>query len=343
MQEFEHEFSQIKMKKNLKKFLFALSIFFLCFFGFLFFWHPKIPEKIDWGVLFSQKQCEYLNLDWKKVYLEILDDLKVKNIKLISHWDLIEPKEGKFNFEDLDWQIREAEKRNVKVILVIGMKTGRWPECHEPDWIKNQESKVKNQKLLEYIEKMVERYKNSSAILAWQVENEPFFPFGICPKIEKNTVKKEFELVKTLDSRPTVFVDSGEYSFWINAAKLADIVGTTLHRKVYSDQLKIYFSLPFPPSYYFLKKFFINKFFKKEVILAELQAEPWCKTPFLLECPEKDQEITMNLEQFKKNIEFAQKANFNKIYLWGVEWWYQKKIKNQPQFWEKVKEIFNKK
>jgi len=328
------------MKKFLKKILFTFLIFFLFFVGFLFFWHPKIPEKIEWGVIFSQKQCEYLNLDWKKVYLEILNDLKVKNIKLISHWDLIEPKEGEFNFEALDWQIKEAEKRNAKVILVIGMKTGRWPECHIPNWV-TQKSKLKSQNyeeaVLNFIKTIVERYKNSSSVLAWQIENEPFFPFGICPKIEKETVKKEFELVKVLDSRPTIFVDSGEYSFWVHAAKLADIVGTTLHRKVYSDQLKIYFSLPFPPSYYFFKKVFIHKFFKKEVILAELQAEPWCKSAFLLECPEKEQEITMSFEQFKKNIEFAKKAGFKKIYLWGAEWWYLKKTENQPQFWEEAK------
>jgi hypothetical protein len=331
------------MKKFFKKFLFVLPILFLFFVGFLFFWHPKTPEKIEWGVVFSQKQCEYLNLDWKKVYLEILDDLKVKNIKLISHWDLIEPKEEEFNFEDLDWQIKEAEKRGVKIILVIGMKTGRWPECHIPAWGREfliSNDKFLNEKFLDYIDILVERYKNSKAILAWQIENEPFFPFGVCPKIEKNTVKKEFDLVKSLDSRPTIFVDSGEYSFWIQAAKLADIVGTTLHRKVYSDQFKIYLSLPFPSSYYFFKKLFINKFFKKEVILAELQAEPWCKTPFLLECSEKEQKITMNLEQFKKNIEFAKRAGFAKIYFWGVEWWYQKKTKNQPQFWEKAKEVF---
>jgi len=333
------------MKKIFKKILNALLIFFLFFVGFLFFWHPKISEKIEWGVVFSQKQCDYLNLDWKKVYLGILDDLKVKNVKLISHWDLIEPKEGKFNFEDLDWQIKEAEKRGVKIILVIGRKTGRWPECHIPNWI-TQNSKVKSQNyeeaVLNFIKTVVERYKNSNSVLAWQIENEPFFPFGICPKIEKNTIKKEFELVKALDSRPTVLVDSGEYSFWIKAAKLADIVGITLHRKVYSDQLKIYLSLPFPPSYYFLKKLFINKFFKKEVILAELQAEPWCKTPILINCPQKEQKITMNFDQFKKNIEFAKKAGFKKIYFWGVEWWYQQKTQNQPQFWEKAKEIFNK-
>jgi len=330
------------MKKIFKNIIFIFLIFCLFLISFLFLWHPKTPEKIEWGVVFSQKQSEYLNLDWKKVYLEILDDLKVKNIKLISHWDLIESQKGEFKFEDLDWQIKEAEKRGVKIILVIGLKTGRWPECHIPEWV-IQKSKLKNQsyeeELLNYLKVIIERYKNSKAIFAWQIENEPFFPFGKCPKIKKNTVKKEFKLVKSLDSRPTIFVDSGEYSFWINAAKIADIVGTTLHRKVYSDQFNTYLSLFFPPSYYFFKKLFINKIFKKEVILAELQTEPWCKTPILINCPEKEQEITMDFKQFQKNIEFAKKTGFDKIYFWGVEWWYLKKKENQPQFWEKIKEI----
>ncbi|GAI67698.1 unnamed protein product, partial [marine sediment metagenome] len=56
-------------------------------------------------VVFSQKHAELLELDWKETYLALLDDLEVKNIKLITYWDLLKPEEGEYNFEDLDWQI----------------------------------------------------------------------------------------------------------------------------------------------------------------------------------------------------------------------------------------------
>ena len=76
-------------------------------------------------------------LDWKETYLALLDDLKVKNLKIAAHWDLIEPQDGVYDFADLDWQLEQARLHNAKVMLAIGMKTPRWPECHVPEWAKN--------------------------------------------------------------------------------------------------------------------------------------------------------------------------------------------------------------
>lgn len=301
-------------------------------------------EKITWGVNFSQKQTENLGLDWQKTYLALLDDLKVKNLKILTHWDLIEPREGEYNFADLDWQIEKAEERGAKIILVIGLKTGRWPECHEPSWVRNQKSETKNQKLLEYIEKIINRYKNSPAIWVWQVENEPFFPFGECPKIEKEFLQKEINLVKSLDpeNRQILISDSGEFSFWIRAARLGDVVGTTLHRRVWAKELKIYITHHwFRPIYYWRKAQIIKKFFDKEVICTELQAEPWCPTHFTNNHSLEEQQKTMDLDKFRENIEFAKKTGLNTFYLWGSEWWYWLKEKqNQPQIWNEAKKLW---
>jgi hypothetical protein len=327
------------MKKFQKYFLISLFLFILSFFCFFFVGKAKPAEKIEWGVVFSQKHSQLLGLDWKENYLAILNDLKAKNLKIITHWDLIEPKENEFYFDDLDWQIKEAEKRNAKIILVIGIKTGRWPECHIPEWLDVRDSMLEEE-LLEYLEALVERYKNSKVIWAWQVENEPFFPFGECPKIEKDLVKREIELVKSLDSRPIIFGDSGEFSFWIEAARFGDIVSTTLHRKVYFKEIKKYITYPFPPVYYWRKAKLIDLFFHKKVIIGELQAEPWCKG-LIYNCDLKEQKITMNPEQFKKNVNFAKNTGMDTIYFWGGEWWYWMKKQGKPEIWEEAKHYFN--
>jgi hypothetical protein len=227
--------------------------------------------------------------------------------------------------------------------LVIGIKTGRWPECHIPNWI-TQNSKVKSQnyqnEILNFLKKIVERYKNSKVIWAWQVENEPFFPFGECPKIKKDFVKREIELVKSLDSRPIIFGDSGEFSFWINAAKFGDIVSTTLHRKVYFKEIKKYITYPFPPVYYWRKAKLINLFFHKKVIITELQAEPWCKN-LIYNCDLEEQKITMDFEKFKKNVDFAKNTGMDTIYFWGGEWWYWMKKQGKSEIWEEAKHYFN--
>jgi len=330
------------MKNLLKIILSIFFIFLLLFIGYFFFGETKPAKEITWGVNFSQKHTQLLGLDWRKVYLAILDDLKVKNIKLITHWDLIEPERDNYYFEDLDWQIQEAEKREAKIILVIGIKTGRWPECHMPQWAQCQILNTECQSfLLEYLEKIVNRYKNSPAIWSWQIENEPLFPFGECPEIEKEFLKKEIDLVKSLDpTRPVIFTDSGEFSFWIRAAQLGDIVGITLHRKVWFQEIKNYISYPFPPVYYWRKSQIIKKIFGKKVICVELQAEPW-GPKLLYDSPIEEQEKTMNLARFKKNIDFARNTGLDTFYLWGAEWWYwlREKEKNH-EIWEEAKTLF---
>ncbi|MGB9598384.1 MAG: hypothetical protein ACPLZH_00860 [Minisyncoccales bacterium] len=305
-------------------------IFFFLFILILLFFFLSVPQrKISWGINFSQKHSNLLGLDWQKVYLSLIDDLGFKNIRILVHWDLIEQNPNEYYFKDLDWQIQEAEKRRANVILVIGEKTGRWPECHIPDYLSLRGEKIRQEKLLNFLKVLINRYKFSQALFAWQVENEPFFPFGQCPPREEEFLKKEIQLVKELDpGRKIIFSDSGEGSFWIRAALLGDIVGTTLYRKVYFKPLNIFLSYPFPAAFYFLKKKIINIFFKKDVWLLELQAEPWCKN-LLYQCDSEEQRITMDFEKFKKIFHFAQRTGFEKIYFWGGEWWYWLKEKNK--------------
>jgi len=50
----------------------------------------------------------------------------------------------------------------------------------------------------------------------------------------------------------------------------------------------------------------------------------------------------MNLERFKQNIEFAKRTGLDKFYLWGAEWWYWLKEKqNQPEIWNEAKLLFD--
>lgn len=330
------------MKKILKRILLGFLIFLLIIISYLFIGSPPQAEEIKWGVNFSQKHTTGFGLDWRDTYLALIDDLGIRNIKLATYWDLIEVEEGKYNFEDLDWQIKTAEEKGVKLLLVIGMKTPRWPECHIPEWAKGLNKEEQQEKILSLVEKIVLKYQGSASINRWQVENEPFFPFGECPWVDKEFLKKEIDLVKSLDTqkRPIIISDSGEGSFWFTAASLGDIVGTTMYEKVWFRQLGIYLTYPFPPTFYWRKAQIIKKLFGKEVICVELQVEPW-GPKLLYDSPLKEQEKTMNLEQFQKNVEFAKKTGLREFYLWGAEWWYWMKEKqNNPQIWEEAKKLF---
>ncbi|MDO8265006.1 MAG: beta-galactosidase [Candidatus Parcubacteria bacterium] len=317
-----------------------LIIALLLLIGFFFIPLPKAGHPV-WGVNFSQKQAEMLSLDWKKTYLAILDDLKVRNIKLPAHWDLIEPQEGSFDFNDLDWQIKEAGERNAKILLVLGIKTTRWPECHIPDWAKNLSKEKQQERILEMIQIVINRYKNSDAISSWQVENEPFLSFGDCPWQDENFLRKEVSLVKQIDSaRPIIISASGEWSSWLKEAELADKVAITMYRIAWFPEYNRYLDYYFPQMFYWIKSEIVNIMRGKNVIVGELQAEPWGKT-LLSDSSLEEQIKTMNLDQFKENIAFAEGTGFNEFYLWGSEWWYWMKEKqNKPDIWLQAQNLF---
>lgn len=322
-------------------FWFLIICVFLVFLFWFFFWGTKKPAtQIKWGIVFSQKHSEKLGLDWRENYLALLDDLKIKNLRLIAYWDLIEKKEKEYDFQDLDWQMEEAQKRDVNVLLVVGRKTPRWPECHLPHWAKDLPDAEKQKRILEFIEKVVLRYRHFSNLQYWQVENEPFFEFGDCPLFDENFLRKEVALVKSLDSQRKVLIsESGEFSFWLKAARIGDLIGITMYRKVWFHNLGRYVSYPFSSAFYSRKATLIKKLFGKKVIVVELQAEPW--GPLLLyDLPLNEQGKTMNLEKLKAVIDFAKKTGFDEFYFWGGEWWYWLKVKeNQPQIWNFVKNL----
>ncbi|MDD5145987.1 MAG: hypothetical protein PHF44_04065 [Candidatus Pacebacteria bacterium] len=343
------------MKKKIFLIFLTILIPVFLFFAYFFVGRVSPAKEITFGVNFSQWHAENLGLDWKKAYSALLEDLRVKNLKVAFQWDLVEPEKDVFYFEDLDWQVKEAENHGAKIIPIIGIKTSRWPECHVPNWAVNLNKKEQQKEILEIIEEIVLRYRDSEAIKYWQVENEPLFKFG-CTWADKNFLKEEIELVKRLDSknRSIIISDSGEWSLWISAAKLGDMVGTTLYKKVWFSlslekfpfihkKIGFYLDYPFPAAFYGRKAQLIEKIFGKKVICVELQAEPWGKV-LLYDSPLLEQEKTMNLEQFKYNINFAKKTGFDEIYLWGGEWWYWIKEKQgKPEIWQEAKNLFQEK
>ncbi len=102
-----------------------------------------------------------------------------------------------------------------------------------------------------------------------------------------------------------------------------------------------YLKYPLEPEFFKIKTRIMEMFFgKKPIIGIELQAEPWLKKrpP---EIPLEEQLKVFDLNQFKENIEYAKSVGFEKNYLWGIEWMYWMKEKqNHPEFWDEAKKLF---
>lgn len=321
----------------------TLSTLALCVFVYFNLPVALPVHKANLGVTFSSRYAQDIGLDWKEAYIATLDDLGVKQIRIAAYWDLIENEEGKYNFSDVDWQLEEARKRNVKVILAIGQKEPRWPECHIPQWAKDDDMKRK-EKLISFIETAVTRYKENEAIAIWQVENEPFLNFGICPPLDTDLLDREIATVRRINPEKGIMLtDSGELSIWLRAAKRGDYFGTTMYREVYTEKYG-FWKYPLGPNFFKIKKAIVSALVgQKNIAVIELQGEPWL-AGWTIGFPIEQQLASMNTTKLKDNIEYARKTGITDIYVWGVEWWYwMKTAQNQPAVWNEARILYNEK
>lgn len=296
-------------------------------------------ERMLIGATFSKPYAESLGLDWKAVYTAVLDELKVQRLRIPAYWDNIEPEPGVYNFADVDWQVEQAAEHGAQVVLAVGRKLPRWPECHVPAWATGMDENLLRARILAMVEKSVRHFADYPNIIMWQVENEPFFPFGDCPDPDRALLKQEVQVVHSLDNRPVMVTESGELSTWINAASLGDVLGISAYRVVWDKRLG-YLYWPITPATYRGRAAAIRGFVD-DIIISELQAEPW--VPGGIEKMPVDEQLRLlSPQRLRDNVDFARRIGFSSAYFWGVEWWYWlKTVKGHPEIWEDAKEIIH--
>ncbi len=283
----------------------------------------KRSGNMIYGVSFSTEYARYLGFNPKDIFIKMLDEWNFKYIRLSAQWNLIEKVKGKYDFEELDWMMNESAKRNAKVMLAVGHKTPRWPECHAPKWVDFSQEKKHQPDLDNFIKVVVERYKNHPALEIWQVENEPFLQFGDCLPMFPGDLKEEIDLVKSIDQKhPIIITDSGELSWWRRTAKVTDLFGTTMYRVVWNKSFGYLNYDWFMPAFVYRAKLWFNGRDVSTAYITELQAEPWIPSMTLTSTLMSEQSKSMDLNRLKKNILFAERTGMPRAYLWGAEWWY---------------------
>lgn len=309
----------------------------------------NVDRPIVWGVTYSAKFSRYLGLDPERTFEAILYEVEPRKMRLAAYWDDIEKERGVFDFSDLDFQLERTKDADIPVALALGMKVPRWPECHIPEWAKQLKTEERESALREYMQRVVERYSDHPALERWQMENEPFLRFGVCPERGENFVDKEIELVKRLDPRhPVIVTDGGELGLWARAASRGDIFGTTMYRRVYPVFIEPLFGVieyPLAPSFFRVKEQAIRRLTgepDKKFVVIELQGEPWGRLGLSV-LPLEEQLEIFSPEYFSETIQYAKETGFGEYYLWGAEWWYWMKEKHgDTRFWVIAQELFRK-
>lgn len=310
---------------------------------FLAFTIRPVPADVTYGASFSVMHAEDLGLDWRATYRAVLDDLKVRNLRIPAYWPRVELERDVYSWSELDFQLSEARARDAQVVLAVGRRLPRWPECHVPDWAQSLSWDEQKTELRAYITAVVERYKDNPAITYWQVENEPYlkaFAFEHCGELDETFLKEEIALVHSLDSRPVLVTDSGNLGAWMGPYKNGDAFGTSLYVYFWNPEFG-QFKTKLPALVYRMKERLVDFMYgTKPTFLIELSLEPWLVEP-TGKAPLETQLARMDIEKFDEIISYARQTSFSTQYLWGAEWWYYLKEKQKhPEFWEKARQLY---
>lgn len=275
------------------------------------------------GVSFSLHRCSELGIDKKATLRAALKELGFRQVRLMSYWNIHEPKQGQYDFTELDWQMDMVAEYGGSVSLCLGKRQPRWPECHMPKWALKLPKEQWYTALHDYVKVVVKRYKNHPALASYQLENEALLKsFGDCKDQDYNRERlaSEFALVKKLDPKhPIIMTLSDSWGFPFRGP-VPDMYAMSLYRTT-SNKKGHYLHSKRPPLFYTVRANIISFIKRRPVCIHELQAEPWLNGA-ILDYDVDEQLRHMTRGQIRKNIAFARRTNLKHIDLWGLEWWY---------------------
>lgn len=312
----------------------------------LWYQHSQAGKPYQLGVTFIPSYASYLGVDPHETLSAIIDDLGVRQFRLVSYWNQIETSPGIYTFDELDWQFRAIEKAGGTVSLAVGLRQPRWPECHAPSFYDTMQPREAWQPQLEkYMTAVINRYKTSRALAAYQLENEFFNHFGECHNFDRQRLVDEKALIKRLDTRhPVIISRSNNYAGFALREPLGDINGISLYRRVWDATLtKRYQTYPFP-SWHYAALAGVQKMLKsQDSVIHELQMEPWPPSgKNIRDIDLAEQNKTFDSARFRSTLAFAKQSGIRHIDLWGAEYWYYRwQVLDDESVWREARHEFS--
>jgi hypothetical protein len=152
---------------------------------------PVAPRRATLlGISFRPPQVDALGLDTRTT-LRTLLTYPFQIVRLGAYWKRMEPEPGRFCPAELDGQVDAAERAGKQIILCVGaVKTFGYPEFFVP--VHHLQQPLREGALVDpaahasllaaataFVMRIVERYRQRKAIVAWQVEHEAVDPLGM--------------------------------------------------------------------------------------------------------------------------------------------------------------------
>ena len=297
-------------------------------------------SSIRFGITFSHTHLNFLKIPINDA-LDLALEMGFSHLRLGSYWQEVEKNKGVYNFSKLEDLLNRCEKTEQKVIMNVGVKSPRWPEFYWPRYLKekNFNNSETRKRILLFVEKLVRTLKKYSCITHWQVENEPLDLSG--PEnlaIPIDFLIEEVKLVRKLDNRPIILTlwanDLESRQLFLDVSSISNVIGLDLYYKQFmkSGKGKSFYEGPRTSDDYLRE---IVKTSSKEVIITELQAEPWEKDEkgYLSKNPE-----SISPKLLESNLKKASSLGVREIILWGFEYWYYQKSQGDNRYLKVIKE-----
>jgi hypothetical protein len=313
------------------------------------------------GVSFRPPQVDALALDARST-LDLILAYPFSLVRLGAYWNRIERARGGFDPTDLDWQVDAAERAGKQIILCVGpLKTFGYPEFFVP--AHHLEKPLQEGILVRpathssllsaaiaFATRIVERYKDRTAIVAWQVEHEAVDPLGVehSWRLSAGFVSQEVDAVRRADpTRPIVmngFLPTSTpvrlQQWWSTrdqgdsltiAQRLADVVGIDYyprHALLSLGATTLYLQGEDVGGNQRRRKelFSWARSSGKRLMITEGQAEPWeaVTVPpnpagrWMYSCPPE-----RVIENYNRCVGWGRDANFalDAYIFWGAEYW----------------------
>ena len=288
----------------------------------------------NYGVSFSDKQCQSFGLNTSETLSWLLNDAGFRRFRLMSYWNDHEPSAGTYDFAMLDAQVQAVAKAGGVITLCLGARQPRWPENHWPGWAWELSKPERTTVLLNYIQVVVERYKTHDCIVSYQLENEALLTnFGERSEVDRKRLRAEYALVKKLDpSRPVIMTTSTSWGIPLRRP-IPDVVGFSFYHTLFQNG-RYKHSLLYPWVHR-LRKFSIWLLWDAPVFVHELQLEPWGPAA-IWHMDSTEQDKSMSTAAIARNIKLAQAIGTIPIDLWGAEWWYWRHTQGDDSIWDAV-------
>lgn len=310
--------------------------------------HSQRSQPLQQGVTFIPDYAYSLGVD-PEATMDNLLDIGVRHFRLTSYWSDYERTPGQYDFSQLDWQFQKAEQANAKIILTLGLRQPRWPECHAPEWVNiNQPDDQWQPQLENFTRAVIERYKDSPSLESYQLENEYFLKgFGICPEstMSRQRLVDEYNLVKRADPTHPVIIPRSNNAIGLPLGQpQPDEFSISIYKRVWDAGVtRRYLEYPYPAWYYGFLAGLQQKVTGKNMIIGELQAEAWPpRGQTIQETSLAEQNKSLDAKRLENRFQYGRDTGMRQMYLWGAEYWYYRMIKlNDPSLWNVAKQEFS--